>query len=264
MQNTFFSLPRNQVLGSVALAMVVLALGVYSLYTWKQSQYIYSGPTTISVTGEGEVSAIPDIGTFSFSVEAEGKDATTAQNESATKMNAVLAYLKEKGVEDKDVKTENYNLYPKYKYEQRPCPVGSYCPGEQVQDGFTVSQTVTVKVRQLEASGELISGVGEKGATNISGLSFTIDDSTALEDEARIAAIKDAKAKAKELAEQLGVKLEKMVGYYEENGGGYPVPYYGLGGDMMAKAEMEQSVAPDMPTGENVTKSRVTLTYQVK
>lgn len=263
MQNTFFSLPRNQVLGTAALVMAVVALAAYSYYTWKQSEYLYSGPTTISVTGEGEVSAIPDIGTFSFSVEAEGADATVAQNESATKMNAILAYLKEKGVEDKDVKTENYNLYPKYKYEPRPCPVGSYCPGEQVQDGFTVSQTVTVKVRQVDTSGELISGVGEKGATNISGLSFTIDDTTALKDEARTAAIEDAKAKAEVLADQLGVKLEKMVGYYEENGG-YPVPYYGMGGDMMAKTAMEESVAPDMPTGESTTKSRVTLTYQVR
>lgn len=250
-------------LGTAALLMAVIALVAYSYYTWKQSEYMYGGPTTISVTGEGEVSAIPDIGTFSFSVEAEGKDATTAQNESATKMNAVLSYLKEKGVEDKDVKTENYSLYPKYRYETKVCPMGSYCPGEQVQDGFTVSQTVTVKVRAVDTAGELISGVGEKGATNISGLSFTIDDTTALKDEARTEAIKDAQDKAKELARQLGVRLDKMVGYYEDENG-YPMPYYGMGGDMMVKTASEAAVAPSLPTGENMTKSRVTLTYQVR
>ncbi len=243
--------------------MVVVALGMYSYYTWKQSQYIYTGPTTISVTGEAEVTAIPDIGSFSFSVEAEGADAKEAQTESATKMNAIIAYLTGEGIEEKDIKTENYNLYPKYRYESQPCPAGSYCPGEQVQDGFTVSQTVTVKVRDVDTAGEIISGVGEKGATNISGLTFTIDDTTVLEDQARDKAIVDAKAKAKILAKQLDVRLGKMVGYYEEEGG-YPAPYYGMGGDMMVKAEMQQSVAPDMPVGENTTKSRVTLTYQVR
>jgi len=262
MQNSFFSTSSNRAIATGALVMVVVALGMYSYYTWKQTQYLYSGPFTISVTGEAEVNAVPDIGSFSFSVEAEGTDAKTAQNESATKMNAILAYLTEKGIEAKDVKTENYSLYPKYRYESKPCPAGSYCPGEQVQDGFTVSQSVSVKVRAVDTAGDIISGVGEKGATNISGLSFTIDDTTALKDEARDEAILDAKAKAEVLAEQLGVRLDKMVSYYEEDGG--PMPYYGMGGDMMVKSAMEESVAPELPTGENVTKSRVTLTYQVK
>jgi uncharacterized protein len=262
MQNSFFSTPSNRAIATGALVMVVVALGMYSYYTWKQSQYLYSGPTTISVTGEAEVNAIPDIGSFSFSVEADGADAKTAQSESAIKMNAVLAFLTEKGIDAKDVKTENYSLYPKYRYESRPCPAGSYCPGEQVEDGFTVSQSVSVKVRAVDTAGDIISGVGEKGATNISGLAFTIDDTTALKDEARDEAIEDAKAKAKVLAEQLGVRLDKMVGYYEEDGS--PMPYYGMGGDMMVKNASEAAVAPEMPTGENTTKSRVTLTYQVK
>src|SRR3989344_4935888 len=127
-----------------------------------------------------------------------------------------------------------------------PCIAGMYCPGEQVQDGFEVNQTILVKVRNLETAGALLGLVGDKGATNISGLSFTIAD---------------AKAKAEVLANNLGVRLTKMVGYYEDEG--YPVPYYGMGGDMMVKQEMS-SVTPDLPTGENITTSRVTLTFQVK
>jgi uncharacterized protein len=244
--------------------MLVVALGMYSLYTWKQSEYIYSGPTTISVTGEGEVTAVPDIGEFSFSVQSEGVDAAAAQADSATKMDAIVAYLKEAGVEEKDIKTENYNLYPKYRYENRPCAYGMYCPpSEPIEDGFEVSQTVRVKVRDIEKAGDLIAGVGGRGATNLSGLTFTIDDTAALKNEARTAAITDAKAKAKVLADQLDVRIVKMVGYYEDEGYN-PVPYYGMGGDMAMMAKEESYNAAVLPTGENTTTSRVTITYQVR
>ncbi len=241
--------------------MVIIALAMYANYTWKQSEDFY-GPTTISVIGKGEVVAVPDIGQFSFSVEAEGAEANVAQTESATKVNAILAYLEEAGVSESDVRTQNYSLYPKYRYEQRICPQGSYCPGEQVPDGFSVSQTVEVKVRDLDQAGDLIAGVGNLEATNISGLNFTIDDVSALNAEARATAIADAEAQAKVLAKQLGVRIEKMTGYYE-NEGVYPERYYGMGGDM-AMDQSVKMISPEMPVGENTVASQVTLTYQVR
>ena len=263
METTFFSNKNNRLLGAFALLMLIVALGAYAQFTFKQAEYLYSGPTTISVTGEGEATAIPDIGKFSFSIMADGVDAVKAREESNTKTNAVIAFLKEKGVEEKDIKTESYNLSPKYKYEQKPCPYGSYCPGEQVGDGFEVTQTISVKVRNVDQAGELLAGVGDKGATNLSGLEFTIDDTSALENEARKEAIADAKAKAEVLAKELNVRLDRMVSYYEDEQGG-AIPYYGMGGDMMVKTAMESSVSPELPVGENTTKSRVTITYQVK
>lgn len=257
----FFSSKLNRFLTTVVLGLLVLALGAYAYYTTQQARYLYTGPTTISVSGEGEVVAVPDIGQFSFSVMAEGEDAATAQSASASKINEINAALEAAGVERADIKTEYYSLYPKYRYESQPCIPGMYCPGEQVQDGFEVNQTILVKVRNLDNSGTLLGLVGDKGATNISGLSFTIDDDGALMDEARALAIADAKAKAKVLADNLGVRLTKMVGYYEDEG---MYPYYGKGGDMMMAREEMQASAPDMPTGENTTTSRVTLTFQVK
>ena len=261
--DSFLNQKSNRVLASLALFMLVLALGMYAQYTWKQTQSIYSA-TTISVSGEGEVTAVPDIGEFSFSVTAESEEAATAQKESADKVNAILAYLTENGVEEKDIKTENYSLYPKYRYEQRPCAFGvSYCPGEQVQDGFTVNQSVRVKVRDLDKAGDLIAGAGEQGATNLSGLSFTIDDEAVLKDEARAVAILDAKEKAEVLSRQLGVRLVKMVSYYE-NEGYSPSPYYGMGGDMMLKSAMAESADVDLPVGENTVRSQVTITYEIR
>jgi uncharacterized protein YggE len=263
---TFFSEKSNRILGSLALLMTIFALGMYSQYTWKQAEYLYSGPAMISVSGEGEVTAVPDVGEFSFSVNADAEEAATAQKEVADTINAIVAYLKENGVEEKDIKTEYYNLYPKYRYEERVCAFGmSYCPpGEQVQDGFTVSQSIRVKVRTLDTAGDLIAGAGERGATNLSGLNFTIDDESALKAEARESAIADAKAKAQVLADQLGVRLVRMTGY-NENEGYNPYPYYGMGGDMMARSAVaEESAAIDVPAGENIIKSQVTITYEVR
>jgi uncharacterized protein YggE len=260
MENSFFNMKFNRNLGSLVLVAMVIALSAYTYYTIKQSQYLYAGPTTISVTGEAEVMAIPDIGQFSFSVTASGTDANLAQGASASKINDIVAFLKDSGVDEKDIKTSGYNMYPKYKYEQAPCRVGMYCPSEQVQDGFEVSQSIGVKVRNTDKSGALISGVGDKGATDISGIEFTIDDTSALKDEARSEAIKNAKTKAKALAKDLDVHLVEMVGFYEDEN--TPAPYYGYG-DSMMKLEAS-AVSPEMPKGESSIKSHVTLTYQVK
>lgn len=261
---SFFGKEYVQVLLTIALVGVIAALASYAYYTLKQSEGVYTGATTITVQGEGEATAVPDIGMFSFSVMAEGTTATEAQDKSAESINTITAYLTEAGIAEEDVKTENYYLSPTYDYGNEVCPMYSYCPpSDPVIDGYQVSQTVTVKVRDLEQSGTLISGVGERGATNISGLQFTIDDESQFKAEAREAAIADAKEKANQLAEQLGVRIVRMTGYWEEQGGYYPMyDKYGYGGDMA----MEQSAmsAPSMPTGENTVMSTVSITYEVK
>jgi uncharacterized protein YggE len=262
MESTFFSSKFNKAAGSVALVGIIVALTSYAYYTLKQANYLYTGPTTISVTGEGEAVAMPDVATFNFSIVEKNADGKVAGNNVATKVNEMIDALKEAGVDEKDIKTDYYNMYPVYRYEERSCGMG-WCPQDQIEDGFEVSQSMTVKVRDISKSGELVALVGEKGATNISGLVFEVDDEDALKDMARAEAIADAKAKAEMLAKELGVKIDKMVGYYEDEG--YVTPYYGgMGGVAMAKAESADSVAANLPSGENKTTSRVTISYQIK
>jgi len=253
----------NQLLITLVLVGAVLALGAYAYVTLEQ-QSQWGGPMTINVTGKGEVTSKPDIAQFSFGVRGEGADAATAQTKSADIINAVTAYLKENGVEEKDIKTEGYNLNPKYKYEQKPCLYGSYCPpGEQIADGFEVYQTITVKVRDTNNAGKLLGEVGSKGATDISGLNFTVDDEDAIRVEARKLAIEDAKAQAKVLADSLDVRIVKMLSYYEDSPS---MPMYNsramdMGG-MAVKAEMAPT--PSIPTGESKAVSTVTITYEIK
>ena len=259
----FFALTYVRVLIVLVIVGIIAALAAYANLAVKQAAYGNYGPTTINVRGEGEVLAKPDIGQFTFSVRAEGDDAAAAQEASATAMNGIIAYLTEAGVAEADIKTTSYYLNPKYVYTDRVCAANMYCPpGEPVLDGYEVSQSVEVKVRDLDASGDLISGVGSRGATDISGLSFTIDDEDALKAEAREAAIADAKAKAEKLADDLDVRIVRMISYYEEE---MYQPYYGYGGmDAAMERSVAQSATPTMPTGENEITSTINITYEIR
>lgn len=260
--NSFFSKGYVQLLLTVILVAIIVALGSYAHLTLKQAKGAYTGDTTITIQGTGEVLAKPDIGQFSFAVYAEGETASEAQTTSAEAINEILAYLAEQGVEEKDIKTQYYNLNPKYRYEERFCAANTYCPpGEPIIDGFEVSQNVSVKVRDLEGAGDIISGVGDRGATNISGLNFTIDDETVLKADARAKAIADAKQKADALAKDLGMSVDRIVGFYEEQGYN-PMYNRAYGGDMA----MEESYmsAPSLPSGENTITSSISLTVELK
>lgn len=248
----------------VGLAAVV-ALLAYTYYAMTQARYVSHMPVTISVAGEGEIFAKPDVATFNFSVNAKEKEASMAQSKSADAINAIIAYLKDNGVEEKDIRTQYYNLSPQYEYPQTVCNSLGYCPprGEPKVVGYEVTQSVEVKVRTIDDTSKLIGGVGELGATNLDGPSFTIDDESALQAQAREKAIIDAKTKAEKLAKDLGVRIVRMNGFWEEQGG-YPM-LYGKGGDASAiTMSAEMAVAPEIPTGENSIISRVNISYEVR
>lgn len=261
MDKSFFS-GHNRTLGTIALVLIIVALGAYAYYTLKQAEYLYTGPVSISVTGEGEVNAVPDLATFTVFVSEKAPEVTAAQSAATAKATAVIDALKAEGVEEKDIKTTDYNLVQNYRYEQPNCVFGTYCPGgESVEDGYVASQSLVVKVRDTAKAGALLGKIGAIDVESVSGLSFTIDDLSALKDEARTAAIADAKEKAKVLARDLNVDLSKMVGFYEE---GPSYPYYGYGGNEAKAMNADMSAAPNVPSGEQTTTVRVTLTYQVQ
>ena len=263
-----FQEPHMRKIGALFGLVAVVALGAYTYATIKQTRYMYSGPVTISVTGKGEVTAVPDVASFSFSLEAKEADATAAQNKVNDQMAAIMKFLKEKGIEEKDIKTDGLSLTPWYEYPQsQPCTPWS-CPpqGESVLKGHQVNQYVTVKVRDAGKTGEVLSGVAPLGAQNVSGLTFTIDDEEIYKAQARELAIADAKEKAKKLAKDLDVRLVRMSSFWEEMGGGYPMPY-GMAAEMdMVKSARVESAPSDavVPRGENTFIIQVSMTYEVK
>jgi uncharacterized protein len=253
---------------SGTLLLLLILAGAFllalTIKTTKEIAFVGGGiaPTNaISVSGTGEVVVVPDTGEFTFSIIEEGDTATAVRDAGTAKADATLATLKEKGIEEKDIKTTAYELQPKYEWEPLNC-VMYPCDRKQVQKGFTLNQSVRVKVRDLDKAGEVLEAVTNKGVQNISGLSFTNADDDKTKADARKLAIDQARAKAEKLANDLGVSLVRIIGFSED--GGYPMPYYaesmssGMGGDMMAKT------APAIPAGENTVTSNVSITYEIR
>ncbi|MDX1608040.1 MAG: SIMPL domain-containing protein [Candidatus Spechtbacterales bacterium] len=219
---------------------------------------------SFSVSGEGEVVAVPDVAEFSFSVITEGDDdLAELQEENTEKVNSAIEYVKENGVEDKDIKTSSYNVNPRYTYF--PCvrqSNGDSCPPPEIS-GYSISQNVSIKVRDLDNTGTLLGGVVENGANSVSQLRFTIDDPEGLKAEAREKAFERAKEKAKSLADAGDFKLGRLLSV-NESSSGVPMPYpmydrgVGFGG------ATEQASAPDVEPGSQDVKVTVTLQYEIK
>lgn len=246
----------------IAVALLAVLLAVESLSRFMELRYIGAGlpaTNTISVTGHGEKLAIPDIALFTASIVVVKPTLADAQAEATSKANAMTAYLKEQGVDEKDIQTSDYSVAPRYEWMTYNC-VGNCAPGKQVLVGYEVRQTTTIKVRDTEKAGTLLAGVGSKGATEVSGLTLTFDDPALPAEEARAKAIEDAKEKAEKLADELGVRLVRVVSFNES--GNYPQPMlYGRGGvaTMDAKA-----TAPEISVGQNKVQSDVTVTYEIR
>ncbi|HET8581557.1 MAG TPA: SIMPL domain-containing protein [Candidatus Paceibacterota bacterium] len=251
-------------------ALLMLALLALALWGFAETasvikgyRYIGSGvapANTINVTGMGKVFAVPDVAQFSFSVMDTEKDVASAQAKVTDQMNSITDYLKQTaGIADTDIQTSDYSVAPKY--QQTSCAAGVYCPQNTgTIIGYTVSETVTVKVKDTSKAGDVLSNVGSKGATNVSGLTFTVDNEDQLKQQARDKAIEDAQAKAKVLASQLGVSLVRVTSFYE-NGG--PVIYEKA--MSMGAADAAYAPAPaNIQTGQNEIDSNVTITYEIQ
>lgn len=260
--------------GLAALTLLAVFLLVQVLADIKGLRYIGTGipaMNTITVEGDGEAVAVPDIATFTFSVVETAKTVETAQENATKKMEATMAYLKGEKIEDKDIKTVDYSVYPQYEWQNAACPtpspmgVATYCPpGKSVLTGYQVRQTIEVKVRDTKQAGTLLSGVGEKGATELSGLSFGLDDKDAVLKEARDKAIAKAKAKAEALADGLDVTLVRIVNFNENSAPYYSsMSYdaYGRGGVAM---EAKAPASVPLPEGQNKYTSHVMVTYEIR
>lgn len=263
------------------LGILIAFLAVKTINAIRESGYIGKGvyaANIITVSGKGEVMAVPDVASFSFSVTENAKTMKDAQDQSAKKMNSAIEAIKAMGVDEKDIKTTSYSSYPKYEYNNYPCAepttvssgmgmmaVSSISPcrtSKSVLVGYEVSQTVLVKVRKTDTAGDILTKVGTLGVDNISGLSFVVDDPEKVQAQARDMAIKDAQEKAKELSKSLGVKFVRITSFYDNNN----TPIYGYGGTgLEAKTMSAVDIAvPQLPTGENKIVSNVTISYEIK
>ncbi len=234
-------------LGSVFLVV----LSIFVLASTDKVINTATTTNTVSVQGEGKVLAKPDVAVVDFSIVTEAATSKAAQNQNSPKSKAVTDFLKKQGIEDKDVKTTGYNIYPQYNYPRYDKP--------EIR-GYQVTQSFQVKIRDLDKASTVVDGLVTAGANNVSHLQFTIDEPEKLKDEAREKAIADAKEKAEKLEKQIGIRLGRIVNF-DENTGGYPLLFYAKS---MEAADGIGGGGPSLPVGENEIVVNITLTYQIR
>jgi len=223
---------------------------------------------TFSVSGEGKVVAIPDVAKFTFSVITQGgTDLAKLQKENTEKTNSAIAFVKSKDVDSKDIKTESYDVSPRYQYYNcgvRPLGPSSteVCPPPEIV-GYTVTNIVSVKIRNFEMISDVISGVVDNGANSVSSLSFTIDDPTSIENEARKEAMEQAREKAKAVAKAGNFKLGNIVSVNENYYPQYNYKYqaYGIGGDVSVA---ESAPTPAIEPGSQEVNININLIYEIR
>jgi uncharacterized protein YggE len=216
---------------------------------------VSSQQTGIWVTGEGKVTVVPDVAILSLGVEAQATTVAQAQNEASTAMNAVINELKANDVAEKDIRTTRFSIYPVRKWDQ--------IKEEEYLVGYRVSNMVTAKIRDVDATGIIIDAVTRAGGDfiRIDSIGFTVDDPTKYHEEAREMAIKDAEAKAKHLADTAGVDLGEPT-FISESGGYVPTATV-----RMAYAEAIPAPAPAPPPispGETEVTLTVQIAYNIK
>lgn len=257
---------KKRLLKLVSVFLIILSVYfVVKIFTQIRSPYMFRGsvaPATISFSGHGEVTAVPDIANFYLTIRKEAKTTKQASELAAEVEKKLLDFLKSKNIEDKDIQATNISSYPKYDYVRTSCleSMSYNCGGKQVLTGYEASESITVKIRNVDDIGAILQGLGTVGLAELSGPNFAIDKEDTLKAEARKKAIDNAREKAKVLAKDLGVKLGKISSFSE--GGNY-YPMYGKA--EMMDASVSSAPAPAViPKGENTISSDVTITYEIR
>lgn len=216
--------------------------------------YPYTAPASpeavrsMSVNGIGRVTIVPDIATINIGVRTEAEVVNEALEGNTAQANAISQVLQEMGIEEKDIQTSNFNIYPSERYDPMT--------GEVQGRYFVVENTVNVTVRDLSSLGEVLNATVEAGANSIYGISFDVEDRSAAIAEAREMAIQDAKAKAEAIAESADVQLGEIINInvYE---GSMPITYFDSKGGAYAEA------AVPIAAGTLTITMEASLTYAI-
>jgi len=228
-----------------ALAVLALALSACGGIPTRQEN-----PRTLSVTGTGMVTIVPDIAYISIGVHTEAESASAAVDENNTQTQKVINSLKKSGVAAEDIRTTNFSIWPNQKYDPQGQPTGTT---------YAVDNTVYVTVRDLVKMGELLDAAISAGANSIYSVSFDLADKSADTKKARDLAVKNAQDQAAELAAAAGVTLGEIQVISYSDSGAAPYLDYGKGGGGGAMP----AAVPINPGTMQLT-TTVSMTYFIK
>lgn len=242
-------------LAMIAATLVVLALMLAAAPRLAAASEDAPKPATLSLTGEGKVSARPDMATITTGVTSEAKTAREALSKNTAAMSRVIDAVKAAGIAAKDIATSDFSVRPQY-LEYRPKDGELRRPPQIV--GYRVSNQATVKVRDLDTLGPLLDALVGEGSNQIGGIAFGLSNMDELMNEARRAAIKTVVAKAELYAEAGGFSLKRIVTISEQSGI-YPPPRFRA----MANVAMAAEAAVPIEAGEQEISVTVAAEWEI-
>lgn len=238
------------------ILFIFLGLFIYTTLAGPIPFFVNSVQTNKSdyfrVEGVGEATAVPDTAVISFGVTKTAPTVSTAQQQANTVINQITKGVKDLGIEDKNIKTTNYSVYPNY----------SFAGEKQTIDGYTVTQNISVNIKPIDKANQAIDIATAAGANLVGSISFTLDAEAKkdLQQKARDEAVKNAKEKAQSLSEAAGISLGKIIDIQE-------FPTYNAQSDMtMAVGGMNkaESAPTEINPGETTISTTVSLGYQLQ
>jgi uncharacterized protein len=201
----------------------------------------------ITVTGEATVQSAPDMATVMLGVTTNGATAAEAMTANNAALAAVFDRLKVSGIEERDLQTSNLSVNPNWTgYDGTSTPT---------INGYTATNMLNVRVRDLAKVGEVLDASIADGANTLNGITFEVSNPRPVQDEARKSAVKDARARAELLAEAAGVQLGRVMSISEQSGYGGPMP--------MFRAEADSAAGVPIASGQVGLGATVTISYEI-
>jgi uncharacterized protein YggE len=233
----------------IGLFVRLWVVGVPAVTALGQGDLDTSSTADIEVVGTGVVYGKPDTATATLGMDVTAPTLTEALKQATDGSSKLVAAIKAQGVDDADIQTSSYNMYP----------TTVHSPDGQTTTitGYQVTYLYSVKVRQIDSVGKVIDAAVAAGANSVNGIVFTIDDPSKLETEARVAAVKDAQARADTLATTAGVKIGRIISIVEQNNGVQPV-FRAMGGMMSA-----MPAGAPIEAGQNAISVSVEMHFEI-
>ncbi len=207
----------------------------------------------ISVSGEGKSPGKPDIAMISLGVTRLGDTVAEARDGAAASLDAMIKTIQANGVSKDDIQTEQFNIQPEYDYSN----------GRQLLKGFRVTNTLSVKLRDVNKTSQVVDDAVNAGGndTNVQNIAFTIDKPDELQAQAREAAVADARGKAETLAKTAGVELGDPITISESGG---PVPIYAERAALAGAADSVAAPSTPIEPGTLDVVIDVSVTWAIK
>lgn len=214
-----------------------------------QAPPVSADGTLLTIAASAEARRVPDVATLSAGVVTQAADAQAAMRANAEQMEGVMAALRQAGIPERDIRTTGVNLHPQYRHSPDDSPAIT---------GYQASNTVEVTVRDIARIGPTMDALVASGANHVNGPAFSIDKPAEARDEARRAALEEARTRAGMYAGALGLRVRRIVSISEAGPGGPVMPY--------AMARMESAMGgadTAISPGENVVSANLEIVFEL-